>query len=112
MDIQNGTASQQSGPSCGGGFSGGWESFLLQQFFVGNTLEWSYTKKKKSDPKMLGKAKNHRRSQVTISVKELVSADHFLRTIYTMIDFQFKEENKWKKRAVKPLAGLLSYCLQ
>ncbi|WP_374562048.1 IS1182 family transposase [Sinobaca sp. H24] len=41
---------------------------------------------------MLGKAKNHRRDQVTVSVEELVPADHFLRTIDTMIDFQFIEE--------------------
>ncbi|WP_147419355.1 hypothetical protein [Sinobaca qinghaiensis] len=59
---------------------------------MGNTLEWSYTKKKKDDPKMLGKAKNHRCGQVTVSVKELVPADNFLRTIYTMSDFQFIEE--------------------
>ncbi len=66
--------------------------FFLGSFFVGKQLEWSYTEKKRGDPKMLGKAKNHRRDQVTVSVEELVPADHFLRTIDTMIDFQFIEE--------------------
>jgi hypothetical protein len=38
---------------------------------------------------MIGKFINHRNDPVTASVEELVTKDHFLRTIEETIDFSF-----------------------
>lgn len=40
---------------------------------------------------MIGKVKNHRHEQVTVSIDELVPQDHFLRTVDALIDFSFIE---------------------